>query len=119
MASEFTDELVDGSFVGFPGSTVFPYTARDGMGQPLENRGVTPDIAVAMPPRSDDVQLERAVAEAVRLLDAAGGAASDASAPPAALGWKLAPRSTEAAGEGRGWPFGVEPAAARRQSGRR
>lgn len=64
--------MVDGGFVTAPCNGVF----EPGVGWVAENEGVPPDMEVRIDARSwsegRDVQLERGVAETLRLLDEAG-----------------------------------------------
>jgi tricorn protease len=74
--------LVDGGTVTAPCSAVF----EPGGTWIAENEGVPPDVEVWMDARSvaagRDPQLERAVEEALRLLDAQGGGLEEVSPPP-------------------------------------
>jgi tricorn protease len=79
--------MLDGGFVTAPCSAVF----EPGRGWIAENEGVPPDIEVRMDAQSvaagRDPQLERGVAEALRLLEAQGTREIVQPAFPRPAGW--------------------------------
>jgi tricorn protease len=106
--------LIDGSEVSMPQQNVVLFQQKSGGGgggggNPIENRGVVPDIEVVVSPTDHalgkDPQLDAAVTEALRLLGAAPPPAAPVSAADAPAADQSRAAECERGLSGGRWPF--------------